>query len=552
MSDPIVEYLRTCCVHVLGERPGCGFFIAPQLVVTCSHVVGRERKDGEEIKLEKWDHGGGFSPHVAASILRNFPDDDIAFIQTSDPNPTYAPLSGEGARLGHQLTALGFPREGEQYVFDQFSVDYEGQTLRAQATTLVKFKAGQVEGGYSGGPLLNLNTCRVMGVVRLTRDDRSAQGGWAVEIPVLERLLLEGGQELPKTDPNWTDAEAKQREDSSAGMIPLTPEQLRELLQHPDQSDKIEQLSRSLGENHNAIRLAIRSLGETESQISDEMLALKLTESLKAYERQLSDLAVLRSDDSEIENKYKRARLALESDNPEEADASFGEAAELAKARARAAEALEAKAKEVRESGLIEAAEATAQRGKLAMARLAYLEAAAYFAEAAELLPASMASRSLDYRQQQTSALFQYGEEQGDNVILGQAIETYKSLLKSYTRDLTPLDWAMTQNNLGLALLRLGERENGTERLEEAVTACKAALEEYRRERVPLDWAMTQTNLGLALATVGKRNKDKSCLTQARAAIEQAFSVFRDAGYQQYNEDFGQRLDDLDQTLDTL
>jgi tetratricopeptide (TPR) repeat protein len=186
------------------------------------------------------------------------------------------------------------------------------------------------------------------------------------------------------------------------------------------------------------------------------------------------------------------------------------------------------------------------------MARLAYLDAAAYFAEAAELLPASMASRSLDYRQQQTSALFQYGEEQGDNVILGQAIETYKSLLKSYTRDLTPLDWAMTQNNLGIALLRLGERENGTERLEEAVTACKAALEEYRRERVPLQWATTQNNLGLALATVGKRNKDKSCLTQARAAIEQAFSVFRDAGYQQYNEDFGQRLDDLDQTLDSL
>lgn len=211
MSDPLVEFLRTCCVHVLGRSPGCGFFIAPKLVVTCSHVVGRERKDGEEIRLEKWDQGGGFSPHATATILRNFPVEDIAFIQTSYPNHTYAPLSGEGARLGHQLTALGFPKEGEHYVFDQFSVNYEGQTLKTQATTLVKFKAGQVEGGYSGGPLLNLHTCRVMGVVRLTRDHRTAQGGWAVEISVLERLLLECGQELPQIDPSWTKAAEKQR-----------------------------------------------------------------------------------------------------------------------------------------------------------------------------------------------------------------------------------------------------------------------------------------------------------------------------------------------------
>ena len=46
---------------------------------------------------------------------------------------------------------------------------------------------------------------------------------------------------------------------------------------------------------------------------------------------------------------------------------------------------------------------------------------------------------------------------------------------------------------------RLGERESGTGRLEGAVTAYRAALEEQTRERVPLDWAMTQNNLGNAL-----------------------------------------------------
>ena len=47
--------------------------------------------------------------------------------------------------------------------------------------------------------------------------------------------------------------------------------------------------------------------------------------------------------------------------------------------------------------------------------------------------------------------------------------------------------------------LDLGERESGTARLEEAVAAYRAALEERTRERVPLDWATTQNNLGIAL-----------------------------------------------------
>ena len=68
-----------------------------------------------------------------------------------------------------------------------------------------------------------------------------------------------------------------------------------------------------------------------------------------------------------------------------------------------------------------------------------------------------------------------------------------------------PLQWAMTQNNLGNALTTLGERENGTERLLEAVEAYRDALKEWTRERVPLDWATTQNNLGNAQALLSER-----------------------------------------------
>ena len=84
-------------------------------------------------------------------------------------------------------------------------------------------------------------------------------------------------------------------------------------------------------------------------------------------------------------------------------------------------------------------------------------------------------------------------------------MSAYVEALKEYTRERMPLNWAMTQNDLGNALRTLGERESGTERLEQAVSAYVEALKERTRERVPLDWAMTQNNLGNALRTLGER-----------------------------------------------
>ena len=50
-------------------------------------------------------------------------------------------------------------------------------------------------------------------------------------------------------------------------------------------------------------------------------------------------------------------------------------------------------------------------------------------------------------------------------------------------RERVALDWAMTQNNLGVALRSLRERESRTARLEEAVAAYREALQEYTRAR---------------------------------------------------------------------
>ena len=120
------------------------------------------------------------------------------------------------------------------------------------------------------------------------------------------------------------------------------------------------------------------------------------------------------------------------------------------------------------------------------------------------------------------TALETLGERESGTARLEEAVAAYRDALQECTRERVPLDWATTQNNLGNALQTLGERESGTARLEEAVAAYRAALLEYTRERVPLDWAMTQNNLGTALCTLGERESGTARLEEAVAAYRAA------------------------------
>lgn len=117
-----------------------------------------------------------------------------------------------------------------------------------------------------------------------------------------------------------------------------------------------------------------------------------------------------------------------------------------------------------------------------------------------------------DWRSRLASALSALGAREGGTERNGterqeEAVIAFRAALEERTRERVPLDWAVTQNNLGAALSELGERESGTERLEEAVTAYRAALGERTRERVPLDWAKSQESLDRVVALLAKRRK---------------------------------------------
>ena len=186
-------------------------------------------------------------------------------------------------------------------------------------------------------------------------------------------------------------------------------------------------------------------------------------------------------------------------------------------------------ARSLREQSSRYEADFLAQEAKVDHLQLAYREAATKYVEAASLIAALDRRKQWEFVLAQANEWRSQGDEFGDNAALAEAINVYHESLSLAPRAERPLDWATTQNNLGIALARLGERERGTARLKEAVAAFRDALKEGTRERVPLDWAQTQNNLGNALQSLGVRES-------GTARLEEAVAAYRDALKEQTRE----------------
>jgi tetratricopeptide (TPR) repeat protein len=164
-----------------------------------------------------------------------------------------------------------------------------------------------------------------------------------------------------------------------------------------------------------------------------------------------------------------------------------------------------------------------AERARISEARLRYEEAAALYGEAASTVPTTDAELKWLYTLRRAEAFRQLGEQFGDNNALSRAIVILRDeVLPLAPRERVPLDWAITQNNLGNALSALGECGTDTARLKEAVAAYQEALKEFTRGREPLRWAGTQNNLGNALRALGECESSTVWLRQALVAYHKA------------------------------
>jgi tetratricopeptide (TPR) repeat protein len=114
---------------------------------------------------------------------------------------------------------------------------------------------------------------------------------------------------------------------------------------------------------------------------------------------------------------------------------------------------------------------------------------------------------------------------------LRRAIECYGAALRVSTQEAFPQDWAGLQNNLGLAWgdLTYDDRDANLHR---AIECYEAALRVLTEEAFPRDWAMTQNNLGNALGGLPSGDRDAN-LRRAIECYEAALRVRTEGAFPQ-------------------
>jgi tetratricopeptide (TPR) repeat protein len=114
-----------------------------------------------------------------------------------------------------------------------------------------------------------------------------------------------------------------------------------------------------------------------------------------------------------------------------------------------------------------------------------------------------------------------------------KAIKAYGKALKVRTLERFPMDYAMTQNNLGAAYSRLAEVEEKAENCKKAIKAYGEALKVYTLERFPMQYATTQNNLGNAYSTLAEVEEKAENCKKAIKAYGKALKVFTEKDFPQ-------------------
>jgi tetratricopeptide (TPR) repeat protein len=306
----------------------------------------------------------------------------------------------------------------------------------------------------------------------------------------------------------------------------LTPEQVKELTEAAARgatgplTSAIVDLSKRLGVTEDSTKTLLRIVGEQDVPL--ERLSETLNRVANDYKRLQAQAAALNPENPTARWLVAQAKAAIDAGQLAQAHELLREATQAQLAAAQAARKLREQAQAAEDAQMLGAASVTAVNAGVALTEGKYQQAAELFGQAAEYVPPEHPDERSSYLSGQADALYRQGDERGDNAALRSAIEVFRDALKEWTRERVPLEWATTQNYLGIALWTLGERENGTERLLEAVDAYRDALKEWTRERVPLQWAMTQNNLGNALTRLGERENGTERLLEAVVAYRDA------------------------------
>lgn len=196
----LAALLRRCAVQIqAGGTTGTGFFIAPQQVMTCRHVVAAAIAPRAATISVTGLLGGSDEPRtVAATILATPPEEwpDIAILKiTEGAADSCVIVDACAIPDGAALMSGGYPAKAALgYQAQRFTAGFPAHG-KGQATEL-RIEGDVVIDGMSGSPVVSLQSGLVVGILRITKGSGAALGGFSTmladvldQVPLLEPLV---------------------------------------------------------------------------------------------------------------------------------------------------------------------------------------------------------------------------------------------------------------------------------------------------------------------------------------------------------------------------
>jgi hypothetical protein len=235
------ELAADCRVRVgtdiAADGGGSGVWVAPDTVLTCAHVVPSGRVSKVRVGWREHvltgtvtdhvpgpPHGGlWLYPDLAVIVVDGAPEHPCAWLSEAAPVRDLV-LFGHSAELGEGLKQADI-------------VVWWGGSHQFGDGQLWQFKGNELVRGMSGGPVLDLFTGAVCGIVSVTSGEGADRGGYLVPVEGLRHLGTRRRQELLSAhdrfhgrDRRWTELRAA-LPPPNFGLCPMTVREEVDLLE---------------------------------------------------------------------------------------------------------------------------------------------------------------------------------------------------------------------------------------------------------------------------------------------------------------------------------
>jgi tetratricopeptide (TPR) repeat protein len=194
-ATSLIKLLAQCTVQIWIDHHFCGtgFFLAPGIVATCSHVVAPAAGQVERIAVH-WN-GGSYKVEKmqCEPLIPECPDPypypDTAMLKTAiaghpwvDCDASEPILFPEPDHLYANGWSLEFSRDLPRLTPIALSLEGELFDLNPNEDWRLQLREGRISGGISGAPVLNFRTGKICAMITRTRDAMRDGGGWAVPL----------------------------------------------------------------------------------------------------------------------------------------------------------------------------------------------------------------------------------------------------------------------------------------------------------------------------------------------------------------------------------